>query len=251
VQERPSASSWSIWHRALRLWSNPAGRLHEHLGHWIYSGQRLRQNWPTCISNTHQAFYLRSGTSFTKYLRIGCRQYSTSPLKTITTLPSDCTPVSFDHSNHRITLPPLPTDQPATFKEFLDTFEPWETELLADLKLLTSAYEIIDAISRSATFFGISDGSVLGRHSIFGWVISLPCGKRLATCAGHAFGFKPTSFQAEGYGMLSMICLIFRLYTLCGQTIPTAIKLFTDNKGLINRIHSSRTTITEHPNATL
>jgi hypothetical protein len=97
----------------------------------------------------------------------------------------------------------------------------------------------------------VSDGSVLGSHGTFGWAISLPNGTRLATCAGHAFGHKPTSFRAEGYGMLSMLRFLFRLFAFCGEPIPPAIKLFTDNLGLLDRISSSRTQVNEHPNATL
>jgi hypothetical protein len=51
--------------------------------------------------------------------------------------------------------------------------------------------------------------------------------------------------------MLSMLRFLFRLFAFCGEPIPPAIKLFTDNLGLLDRISSSRTQVNEHPNATL
>jgi hypothetical protein len=68
----------------------------------------------------------------------------------------------------------------------------------------------------SHSFLSASDGSVkFSTHASFGWSLSLPNGQRLATCSGPVFGIKPTSYRADGYGMLSLLCFLLHLFQYC------------------------------------
>jgi hypothetical protein len=106
-------------------------------------------------------------------------------------------------------------------------------------------FAIIDLMATTPTFFRISDGSALHHRGTFGWFLSLPCGTRPATCAGNAYGYRVSSFQTKGYGMLSLTHFLLRLFEFCHCPIPAGIHLATNNEGLVTH------TVIEHPNATL
>ena len=194
------------------------------------------------------------------YPRLSRRRYSAAPSSVVSSLPPDCIPVSFDPDHApgwRVLkspslFPSLPIPLiPSSFPGFLSSLDLWESDLLAALTLNFDPFKLMQLLLDSTTFFGVSNGSVAKHRGTFGWAISLPCGTRLASCSGSAYGFKPTSFRSEGYGMLSLTRFILRLFEFCGYPIPAGINLATDNEGLIARIASSRQSVTEHPNATL
>jgi hypothetical protein len=92
---------------------------------------------------------------------------------------------------------------------------------------------------RSQSFISASDGSVrLQDHGAFGWCISLPCGRRLATCAGPVFGTKPSSYRAEGYGMLSLLRFLLRLFEYCDMPPPTCGTIVCDNISIVDKVNS-------------
>eukprot|EP00957_Ditylum_brightwellii_P113085 8624446-Ditylum_brightwellii.AAC.1 len=69
----------------------------------------------------------------------------------------------------------------------------------------------------------------------FGWKISTLNGENIAEHAGPAFG-QVSSFQAEGYGVLS--ALSFFCWAMEYMALTTELKgqLYLDNKGVITQI---------------
>jgi hypothetical protein len=97
----------------------------------------------------------------------------------------------------------------------------------------------------------VSDGlDDLGAMT-FGWIIALPCGRRLARCGGPAYGPYGSSFCAEGYGFLSITRFLVRLCEFCDIKPKWSIQMMTDNQGLITRITTSLPHDEPFPNLTL
>jgi RIO-like serine/threonine protein kinase len=67
---------------------------------------------------------------------------------------------------------------------------------------------------------------------------------------GPAQGMKPSSYQAEGYGMLSLLRFIIRLFKYYG-TEPRCLQLYSDNLALIHRIDQQMRRHTWYPNDTI
>jgi hypothetical protein len=103
-----------------------------------------------------------------------------------------------------------PSCPPATFSDFLETLDEWETELFLELTMLVDCHEfirLVDIQRRRNTqiqLLTMSDGSDNNGAMTFGWTISLPDGTCLARCSGPAYGPFGMSFPAEGYGFLSV-----------------------------------------------
>jgi hypothetical protein len=68
---------------------------------------------------------------------------------------------------------------------------------------------------------------------MYGWVLSLEDGTRLAYGAGNFDGHDHGSFQAKGQGMLSVVCFLQRLIQWTATKSILEGVLATDNTGLI------------------
>jgi hypothetical protein len=130
--------------------------------------------------------------------------------------------------------PPTPT--PGAFTDYLDALAPWESTLFHSLEMNIYPIEMVSLLI-SNSFLSTSDGSVkFSHHASFGWSLSLPNGRRLATCSRPAYGAKPTSYQAEGYGMLSLLCFLLCLFQYCNTMQAVDGIIACDNLSLINRV---------------
>ena len=94
-----------------------------------------------------------------------------------------------------------------------------------------------------------ADGSVKGPKASFGWVISTQQARRIATCSGPAYGAKPGSYRAEGYGILSVLRLVFHLQTQ--WHVKVRFCLVCDNQAMVNRSNEQRDVPTATPNSTM
>eukprot|EP00980_Cylindrotheca_fusiformis_P024905 scaffold12690_cov177-Cylindrotheca_fusiformis.AAC.2 len=99
--------------------------------------------------------------------------------------------------------------------------------------------------------YGVSDGSEARTSMAFGWVVAAPDGFRLATGSGPAFGSQPSSFRAEGYGMLSMVKFLLQLRQTSGSTDQWKIQCATDSQGLVTAVKNCLTYDEPFPNVTL
>ncbi len=113
-----------------------------------------------------------------------------------------------------------------------------ETELI-DLMVASLPCEIDEALVSPGTKFqliGVSDGSVM-QFSTFGWVCCLADGEEeRVSCTGPVFGAKPSSFRAEGHGMLSLARFLHRLFDYCDRLDESEMLFGCDNQGLLQRI---------------
>jgi hypothetical protein len=64
----------------------------------------------------------------------------------------------------------------------------------------------------------------------FAWVLALPCGQRVVTCAGPVFGFRESSYRSEGYGVLSAVRFVYHLFQFCGCAPQWRYEYMADNK---------------------
>ena len=83
-----------------------------------------------------------------------------------------------------------------------------------------------------------SDGSVQEHRASFAWVMSDREGNRMARCNGPVFGLKPVSYQAEGYGILSVLRLMHHMRHK--WAINCKFKLWSNNKTMVNRTNEGR-----------
>jgi hypothetical protein len=81
--------------------------------------------------------------------------------------------------------PPTPT--PGAFLDYLEALAPWESTLFHALEMNVYPTEMVSLLL-SHSFLSASDGSVkFTTHASFGWSLSSPNGRRLATCSGPVF----------------------------------------------------------------
>ena len=94
-----------------------------------------------------------------------------------------------------------------------------------------------------------SDGSVNEHRSSFGWVLATHEGQRLLSSHGPAPGAKPTSYRAEGIGILSVLKCFLHLQQLYNISISGT--LICDNKSMLERTQAHAELKHSNPNSTL
>jgi hypothetical protein len=129
-------------------------------------------------------------------------------------------------------IPHLPCPLLRTFTDYISTLRPWERILFDELDMTVSPYDIITAIQLHEAIYSASDGSVKDNQGSFGWLLSSPV---ILRCSGPAFGMRMKWYRAEGYGVLSVLRIIYRLYTFFTQPLSTNLHLFCDSKSLLDK----------------
>lgn len=123
----------------------------------------------------------------------------------------------------------------ATFDEFIQTLDPWEIDVLR----MTTMHEDPNALcaALSLGFKAASDGSVrFTTQGAFGWVLSTDQGFQAATGMGPARGPRPTSYRAEGYGILSILRFLIRVAEFSGQVDAWRGVLVTDSQSVLKTL---------------
>ena len=77
-----------------------------------------------------------------------------------------------------------------------------------------------------------SDGSTPQFVGTFGWMACLPDKTRIVYNKGPAFGSRTTSYRAEAYGMISVLCLILRAFEYTSTELSLQIQLYTDSESI-------------------
>ena len=80
--------------------------------------------------------------------------------------------------------------------------DPCERHLLQHMVLLEDKDIVRHALATKQCIIA-SDGSAPALKGSFAWNISDTHGKRLAQCCGPVYGYRISSYRAEGYGILS------------------------------------------------
>jgi ribonuclease HI len=272
-QTKPALFFWTYWQKFLRLISDRRGRLHTPLEKWLAPGSDLRREWTAYYDSKYHKIFRRNHDDYYQYDVFDTRcingaktiwepSNSSVPIRLLETS-QDCWELKV--SAHSIVQ--HPAIHPFTsFKAYILSLPNWEREILMHVKLHTTPIHIMELLSQTplsdsesvdsqqtnaTKTKGIltSDGSDKDANMTFGWALSTGKGTRLATCSGPAHG-KSSSHRAEATGMLSGTSFIHRLSQYSGLS-PDKLDLFSDNKGLITRIHARRQYSKNHPNATL
>jgi hypothetical protein len=241
-QEKPYKASWTLWRRAMRLWSDWKGRLDQPLGKWLLSGQELGRTWPAYLTKSTNYLLLAKSGTYEVYPKKRRRKYSITQQGTISQLPSDAYPVSVEFAPRVIKVQRSPglfpifiTPPPRTFTDYVSALPQWERLLFDHLDMTLSPYEVLQAIDSHDAIYSASDGSVKDNQGSFGWLLSSPDGTVILKCSGPAFGMSMKSYRAEGYGVLSLLRFIYQLYTFCHQPLPTNLHIFCDSKSLLDK----------------
>ena len=79
-----------------------------------------------------------------------------------------------------------------------------------------------------------SDGTQKGPQAAFAWVMATSEGTRIAQCSGPCFGKDPTSYRAEGYGILSALRFFTQLRRVFNTNFQN-LALYCDNQTMVNR----------------
>jgi hypothetical protein len=122
------------------------------------------------------------------------------------------------------------------FHQYLQHLPQWEAELLDHVTMTHDIYTTYDKMQQ--TFHAAGDGSVKYEHQgAFGWIISTSSGERLATNYGPVRGHRPTSYRAEGYGVLSIVRFLKTVQEFCDVTPTWKWTLSSDNISLVNKLN--------------
>jgi hypothetical protein len=260
-QQRPPARAWTLWRRANGLWSHPDGTLKQPLGAWQFPPQHLRRHWPAYYSEATETVYYRQSTSTIRYVGYSARQcqrqaqriFLNSYDQMCASLPDDAIPVdTYDDEFGRHCVMVCSSaikiarklqnlnrqhNRPVidTFHSFLMSLDPWESDLLRQVQFKYDVYTTVTMLSTG--FIAASDGSVVHqRQGAYGWIVATPRGDRVIWAAGPARGRRITSYRAEGYGILSVLRLITRLFEYCQQTGTVEWHVTCDNSSMVDQI---------------
>eukprot|EP00957_Ditylum_brightwellii_P067117 5094726-Ditylum_brightwellii.AAC.1 len=84
----------------------------------------------------------------------------------------------------------------------------------------------------------------------YGWIMANADEEILFKHVGPAYG-KATSFQAEGYGLLSIVCFLHHVLIYIMQPIQCKLDFYTDNEGVVVRTKDQLTYTYDYPFSTL
>jgi exonuclease III len=243
-QDRPSDASWKLWRRANLLWSDSDGKLILPLGSWLFDNPTQRQRHFAYSFGTRIA--LRIGAQYQIHKRRQKKYYFTGVEVSFADLPTTAHPtevlyhpatdswaVHKPHSGPYI--PPQVPPISATFEEYIQTLQPWEIDLLRHVRMSVDPYSVCEGLEHG--FCAVSDGSVRYQtQGSFGWVLSASNGERVVTCMGPARGPRPSSYRAEGYGLLSFLLFLRHVAAFTSKHEPWLGTIGTDSKSLLQTL---------------
>jgi hypothetical protein len=135
-QVKRYAASWVMWRRALRLWSDWHGHLHQPLAQWLLPGPFLGRNWNSYLTKRTKQLILAKQEVYKIYHRKRHRKYPVTPHGTVPSHPpSDAYPVSIEFHHLRSIkvkispglFPDFAASPPRTFMGYLiATLEQWK-----------------------------------------------------------------------------------------------------------------------------
>jgi hypothetical protein len=235
-----------MWKKANLFWSASDGTLKHPLGSWLVPIATQRQrHFAYTIGGT---LAIRLGTSHQIHRRRrGHYQFTGCWVVPFADLPHDATPTDATyHTRTDVWSPHLHQSGPfvpvrnpptsATFDDFIQTLAAWEIDLLYHTTISIDPYSVCEALAHG--FCAVSDGSVWYKsQGSFGWVFCTSAGKQVVTCMGPGCGPRPTSFRAEGYGLLSFLPFLRRVLEFTSMINPWIGTIATpDSKSLLKTL---------------
>jgi hypothetical protein len=122
---------------------------------------------------------------------------------------------------------------------------------LKNTTFVDDVYEFVSMIAEAKEIHCTSDGLAPKLTGSFGWSCSIDNGKRIAQNCGPAFGYRTSSFRAEGYGLLSYIRLIYRAFEFTGNTLPSNLHIHTDSESCLKQLQKMLAYPFYFPNLTM
>lgn len=261
-QKKPGAVAWKQWRRLIHIICGSRTKKLEHpLGAWIIPISQQRRQWPFMYDpDSNKMFCPHDELGYTRHKQM-YHDYDEDRDGIVLELPPTTVPAGIKRNKHSWTLKgweplmdPIPPATPTSVLQLIETLEEWEKMLFVGLNLLVSEEELW-AIMSSETCLICSDGAAdkETKKGSFGWIISTSGGRRLVTCNGPAYSFKPNSYRAEGYGILSALRFWHHLQQLhSSQHIqPPKHTAHCDNKSMVQVIRKHSKYHQIYPNATL
>ena len=270
-QQRPHDESWDLWRAANKLWSDGDGYLYQPLTTWLSPTSKQRRQWPTYAPDAaHRLYVLADNPTNLLQRRYRVRMWKTSretgqlelrddvPDKDglvpyVTTIPECAIPVTITKDSQgnillaftkRMTLTRFQLDIndisraqiQEDFHTYLRQLDDWETELLDNVSLTHDIFTTFEKMQNG--FLAAGDGSVRHEHNgAFGWIISTPAGERLVRANGPVRGHRPTSYRAEGYGILSILRFVKRMLLYCQEDPTWTWEMTSDNTSLVDTVN--------------
>ena len=157
--------------------------------------------------------------------------------------------VHYNTSSWDLPQEPLPPPD-ATFHQYTQHLPSWEKALLHALELIdVTEAELLQALQEPCLI--CSDGSQIGPKASLGWILSTYDGRRLAKCNGPAYGCKPSSYRAEGYGILSGCRFLIQFRHHHQIEEPWQLLFLCDNDSMLNKALEPQDLNRTFPNSTL
>jgi hypothetical protein len=156
-QARPHEASWKLWRRACSLWSIK-NQLYHPLGDWMCPANLLHCKWPVYCEHNTSDLYVHNLTGFTRCIATDPIRYSPisdgfwTPTSTSLPIPAR---VMIQGDTWFPLLPPsqpskLSLNPPATFQQFLNQLDSWETQLFLELHMEVDCYECLHLVNSQA-----------------------------------------------------------------------------------------------------
>jgi hypothetical protein len=187
-------------------------------------------------------------STYTPPVRYVAGRFSDTSARTVTTLPLDSVPVDYWAEPNKYVIaatissllptPPVPP-RPSRWSEYIQTLPTWQQELLSSVTVVDRR-QLFSALRSAEVIFLASDGGATDKLGSYGDLMATQ-DHILIECGGRSQGANPRSFRAEGYGILAILRLAFRLrhfYITCNASLR--FWLYCDSKSLLKRIAASR-----------
>jgi hypothetical protein len=248
-QQKPDRVSWNLWRQVCKSISHKRNNkwyLNQQLGKWVNPHQTTRRQWPFWYDGQTDTLYKETSEGITRYERMW--YYFDDEGTKETTLPPTSFPVDVDRLHQAFRLQPnqidnqaiehsapRPIEDATTIQQAINQALPWEQELIGGISLLVQEETMKQAIEGDIKI--ACDGSVQKEKASFAWVMATKEGSRLATCSGPAYGCKPTSYRAEGYGILSTMRFLALLVKRYGNIGPCQI--VCDNEAMVKEFNTT------------
>ena len=173
------------------------------------------------------------------------RYQETSQMIPFALLPSEAQPVDVLPSTlpnqwqvksaqcrHVSSIPPTKTD---TFESYVHTLDPWEIDILRHTTMHVDPYTLCTALATGIQ--AATDGSVrYETQGAFRWILSTDTGEHAATGMGPARGYRPTSYRAEGVGILSLLRFLIRVAEYTSHHEPWRGTIVTDSQSVLKTL---------------
>lgn len=248
-QQRPGYSAWRLWRKALRLFSYHSGRLHRPLGPWNSHLPRYRRRYPFLYhSNTHTLYSLHADNHYRALMPHSLpRHYhsltNSPPLEPVGTIPVTPTIIgSFYCIPHDYAPdPPLPAPN-ITFEDHIRQLPAWSKTLLSSTTCTLDIHALTELLGSRHVAIA-SDGSVEDtdlERATFGFVITDGRKNRIVRGRGPVPGWLISSFRAEAYGILALLCWLHELQNFTGMKFQCIFHHYVDNTSILRRIYRLR-----------